>query len=63
VVGTGGASHYEFKSPLANSLVRDRSTFGVLRVELHDQSYDWEFVPVAGGRFRDSGRADCHGKP
>ncbi len=60
VVGTGGASHYTFGLPIANSEVRDNTTFGVLRLTLHPASYDWQFVPVAGGTFTDAGSTSCH---
>jgi hypothetical protein len=59
-VGTGGAGLYPFGPPAANSEVRDGSTFGVLKLTLHPESYEWEFVPAAGGSFRDAGRAECH---
>jgi chitodextrinase len=60
VAGTGGASHYSFGTPLSNSEVRDNTSFGVLKLTLHSGSYDWEFVPVAGASFTDSGSASCH---
>jgi Calcineurin-like phosphoesterase len=61
IVGTGG----ERLSPIATSTaplsqVFDSHTFGVLRMTLHSSSYDWRFVPVAGGTFTDEGRGDCH---
>jgi hypothetical protein len=59
-VGTGGAELYEFTTVLPNSEVRDNSTHGVLRLTLGDGGYEWEFVPVAGGSFRDSGAGSCH---
>jgi chitodextrinase len=59
VVGTGGASHYTFGAPIANSEVRDNTSFGVLKVTLHAGSYDWQFVPVAGASFTDSGSGSC----
>jgi hypothetical protein len=59
VAGTGGASRYPFGSPIANSEVRDNS-YGVLKLTLHPNGYDWEFVPIAGGTFRDSGSGACH---
>lgn len=59
VVGTGGASRYGFGPPRPGSEVRDSSTFGVLELTLEPQSYRWRFVPVAGGRFTDSGEARC----
>jgi chitodextrinase len=61
VVGTGGANHTSFTSVAANSEVRNDGTFGVLRLTLHGTSYDWEFVPEAGGSFRDSGTGACRG--
>jgi hypothetical protein len=60
VVGTGGASHYTFSTPIANSEVRDNTSFGVLKMTLHSASYDWKFVPVAGASFTDSGTTNCH---
>jgi acid phosphatase type 7 len=60
VVGTGGASHYTFSAAIANSEVRDNTSFGVLKLTLHSASYDWQFVPVAGASFTDSGSTSCH---
>jgi hypothetical protein len=33
---------------------------GVLKLTLHATSYDWEFIPVAGKTFTDSGTESCH---
>jgi 3',5'-cyclic AMP phosphodiesterase CpdA len=60
VVGTGGASLYTFGAPLPASEVRDASTRGVLRLDLHAGGYDWQFIPVAGYSFTDSGSGTCH---
>ncbi len=60
VVGTGGVGHYGFASALSSSEVRNSSTFGVLKMTLHSGSYDWQFVPIAGSTFTDSGSANCH---
>ena len=30
----------------------------MLKLTLHPGSYDWEFIPVAGGNFRDAGTGD-----
>jgi len=60
VVGTGGKNHRIFAQPVANSEVRNADTFGVLKLTLHPNSYDWEFVPEAGKTFRDSGTGACH---
>lgn len=61
VVGTGGRSLYEFRSmPIATSEVRNNDTYGVLKLTLRPSSYDWEFVPIEGGTFTDSGASPCH---
>jgi hypothetical protein len=62
VVGTGGDGHYGFGTAEANSLVRNSDTFGVLKLTLHASSYDWEFLPIAGKSFTDSGTANCKGQ-
>jgi hypothetical protein len=59
VVGTGGANHTSFTTVMPNSVVRDSTTFGYLRLTLHPTSYDWKFVPVVG-TFTDSGSGTCH---
>ena len=60
VVGTGGRSHYGFPTVLPNSLVRNGTTYGVLKLTLGEGSYAFEFVPVAGKTFSDSGSGSCH---
>lgn len=61
VVGTGGRSLYPFKGkPLSTTEARYSGGYGVLRLTLHDASYDWQFVSEAGGNFTDSGSTDCH---
>lgn len=60
VVGTGGADHYPFGPPIANSEVRNGDTWGVLKLTLLPDSYRWRFVPVSGKTFTDSGSATCH---
>jgi hypothetical protein len=64
-VGTGGSWTSGFPGAAQpNSVVRDRSAaFGVLRLALHDDSYSWNFVPVAGQTFTDQGTAACHDAP
>ncbi len=59
VVGTGGASHYSFGSPLSTSQVRNSTTYGVLKLTLNSTSYSWKFVPVAGKTFTDTGTTSC----
>jgi hypothetical protein len=61
-VGTGGAPPYAFGSPQPNSEARGTSR-GVLKLTLRDVGYDWEFIPIAGETFTDSGSGACHGRP
>ena len=64
VVGTGGTDLVTFTSSrMANSQVTNDNTHGVLKVTMHASSYDFEFVPVAGKTFTDSGVGTCHGAP
>ena len=60
VVGTGGGGLYSFGTPLPNSEVRNSNTWGVLKLTLADGSYTWEFVPITGQTFNDSGSGTCH---
>ncbi|HJS19261.1 MAG TPA: metallophosphoesterase [Anaerolineales bacterium] len=59
VVGTGGAGLYVFSAIKPNSEVRNNTAHGVLKLTLHATSYDWQFVPIAGQTFTDSGTANC----
>jgi calcineurin-like phosphoesterase family protein len=61
VVGTGGAGLYPFPTIQPNSQVRNNTTFGVLKLTLHSTSYDWEFIPIVGQTFTDSGSSNCVG--
>jgi hypothetical protein len=60
VVGTGGRKLDGFGMPAANSEVRNSDTHGVIKFTLRQGSYEWQFVPVAGKTFTDSGSHDCH---
>ena len=60
VVGTGGAPLTGFRSVVANSEVRDSNAWGVLKLTLKPDAYDWQFVPVAGQTFSDGGTNMCH---
>jgi hypothetical protein len=60
VVGTGGTSLRSLKSEKDNSEVRNSDSHGVLKLNLNPESYDWQFVPVAGMTFTDSGSDSCH---
>ncbi len=60
VVGTGGRSHYGLSTLKANSEVFNGTTYGVLKLTLSASSYAWQFLPVAGQTFTDSGSRACH---
>lgn len=60
IVGTGGQNPTSVKTIARNSEVRNDKTAGVLKLTLHADSYDWQFVPEAGKTFTDSGSAACH---
>jgi hypothetical protein len=60
IVGTGGADHTSIATVAANSVVRNASTYGVIKLTLHASSIDWQFVPEAGKTFTDSGTQVCH---
>jgi len=59
IVGTGGEKLYDFGPARPNSEARNATDHGVLKLTLHPQGYDWEFVPIAGAKFRDSGSGEC----
>ena len=58
-VGTGGCYLYNVVHLQPNSEVQG-SAHGVLKLTLKEGSYDWQFVPVAGDSFTDSGSGTCH---
>jgi hypothetical protein len=60
VVGTGGRSHDLLGFGTPNSEVRNWETYGVLKLTLAPGKYMWEFIPVEGQSFRDSGSGSCH---
>jgi hypothetical protein len=43
-----------------NSEVWNGDTFGILKMTLHPNGYDWDFVPEAGKTFTDKGSGSCH---
>src|SRR5260221_41956 len=62
VVGTVATTLRPFYAvPPPNTAVRDSATHGVLKLTLHPTSYDWNFIPIAGDTFTDSGSRDCIG--
>ena len=60
VAGTGGKNHRPFGEPKPNSELRDFTAFGVLKLTLKPNSYEWQFIPEAGKSFTDSGSGNCH---
>ncbi len=59
-VGTGGRSFYSIGTIKANSEVRNNATYGVIRMTLSAGTYSWQFVPIAGQTFTDTGTSSCH---
>jgi len=60
IVGTGGRELRRVRRPQPNSVVLDRSSYGVLKLTLKPKSYDWEFLPIAGASFSDAGSRECN---
>jgi hypothetical protein len=60
VVGTGGAAPYAFARVRENSEMRLSGQFGVLRLTLLGDGYQWEFVTAPGLGISDSGSGRCH---
>jgi len=61
IVGTGGRNLKSFWRTQGNSLVRNGKSFGVLKLELLENSYLWEFISEHG-QVLDSGSGQCHAK-
>jgi len=60
-VGTGGQGVDNFPGGARpNSQVRGSNIYGVLKLSLADGSYTWDFVPIAGQTFTDTGTGTCH---
>jgi acid phosphatase type 7 len=57
-VGTGGADLYRFVTVAPNSGARI-STFGIFKITLRPDSYDWEFLETSGA-LGDNGFTACH---
>jgi hypothetical protein len=58
-VGTGGVPNTVFPTVRPNSELRVQ-TWGVLKLELNDAGYRWDFLAVTGNPVRDSGVGSCH---
>jgi acid phosphatase type 7 len=60
VAGTGGAPGGSEVQEAPGVEVVETGTSGVLKLTLSAGSYRWEFVPIAGQTFTDSGSGSCH---
>jgi hypothetical protein len=61
VVGTGGSFFTTIPTTRRPySQVLQNTSFGVLKLTLRPSSYDWQFLPVPGHTFTDSGTGFCH---
>jgi hypothetical protein len=61
VVGTGGVELYRIGTIKPHGEARNATSHGVIKFTLHQNSYEWEFIPIAGHSFHDRGSANCHG--
>ena len=60
VAGRGGAPPYAFARVRENSEMRLSGQFGVLRLTLVGDDYQWAFVTAPGPAISDSGAGRCH---
>ncbi|MBC3935665.1 metallophosphoesterase family protein [Undibacterium rugosum] len=60
VVGTGGAKLTPMFFPKGTTEIRDNNTHGVLKLVLHEKSYEWEFISIGDSNFSDKGKGSCH---
>jgi Calcineurin-like phosphoesterase len=60
VAGTGGRSHYQFRTPKPTSKIRITGRHGVLRLQLTEQGYAWQFTAAPTSQVLDSGNGQCH---
>jgi acid phosphatase type 7 len=63
VIGTGGAPFTGGSQDEPNSQVFNKTTYGVVKLTLQSNGYNWQFIPIAGQSFSDTGSASCHGVP
>lgn len=59
VVGTGGVKMRNFDHPHPHSEVKNNDVWGVLQLSLFADHYAWEFKPIAGEQFAESGTSPC----
>lgn len=65
IVGGGGNNHQpSYGTIQPNSLVRDNTTYGVMKLTLRSGSYDWQYLPAqhaGNGTFTNKGSGTCQG--
>lgn len=59
-VGTGGQNSNSLVSTAANSEVRAKGVYGVLKLTLLPNGYTWAYVQSAGASLSDAGSTACH---
>ena len=59
VVGTGGDSHYRLHLPAVGSDQRVTGRYGVLRLQLTDGTFSWQFLTAPTGVVADAGTTTC----
>ncbi len=60
VAGTGGTGNRSFDQVAPNSEARYTDSFGILKLALYADGYEWEFIPEAGSTYKDVGIGACH---
>lgn len=60
IAGMGGESGGDLTNIFPLSETREGHTYGVLKLTLSASSYTWQFVPVAGSSYTDTGSGNCH---
>ncbi len=60
VVGTGGWSLWNTYDEKENTAIFNATSYGILKLVLHDSSFDWEFIAEPGSQFTDKGTGLCN---
>src|SRR5204863_2270267 len=63
IVGTGGAGLEPPGAELPTSQALNATTHGIIKLTLHNGTYDWQVRNDGESNFTDSGTANCHAKP
>lgn len=63
IAGAGGRELRKMKNAQLYSAARNNITYGVLKLTLYTDHYDWEFVAVDPSKYSDSGSTVCHSRP